>query len=378
MSGQYLNIVSFTIPFPANYGGVIDVYYKLLALKNHGIKVILHCYQYDREPAPQLEPLCEKVYYYARNTGFTAQLSFKPYIVKSRQSSELLRNLLSNSYPILFEGLHSCYFLDHPALKNHLKIYRESNIEHQYYLNLAKSERKLSHRIFFLIESLKLKFFQQVLANADLMLVVSEQDTKYLQKKFPGKKIIYLPSFHGNTEVKSLSGIGKYVLYHGNLSVAENERVAEFLIREVFEGQDIPLIIAGLNPSLQLKNLASAKGIKLTENPSDQEMSKLIQDAQINLLVTFQATGLKLKLLNTLFNGRFCLVNRQMLSGTGLEDLCVIAESATEIRNKVEQLFISEFEAQLLEKRRSILQERYSDEVNVSKMLELIQNTQPT
>ncbi len=30
---KYLNIVSFNIPYPANYGGVIDVYYKLEALR---------------------------------------------------------------------------------------------------------------------------------------------------------------------------------------------------------------------------------------------------------------------------------------------------------------------------------------------------------
>ena len=40
---KYLNIVSFNIPYPANYGGVIDVYYKLEALRACGVKLILHC-----------------------------------------------------------------------------------------------------------------------------------------------------------------------------------------------------------------------------------------------------------------------------------------------------------------------------------------------
>ena len=38
---KYLNIVSFNIPYPANYGGVIDVYYKLEALHACGVKLIL-------------------------------------------------------------------------------------------------------------------------------------------------------------------------------------------------------------------------------------------------------------------------------------------------------------------------------------------------
>ena len=35
---KYLNIVSFNIPYPANYGGVIDVYYKLEALRACGVE----------------------------------------------------------------------------------------------------------------------------------------------------------------------------------------------------------------------------------------------------------------------------------------------------------------------------------------------------
>ena len=40
---KYINIVSFNIPWPANYGGVIDVYYKMQALHKCGVKIILHC-----------------------------------------------------------------------------------------------------------------------------------------------------------------------------------------------------------------------------------------------------------------------------------------------------------------------------------------------
>ena len=66
---KYLNIVSFNIPYPANYGGVIDVYYKLEALHACGVKLILHCFEYERPHAPELESICDKVFYYKRRTG---------------------------------------------------------------------------------------------------------------------------------------------------------------------------------------------------------------------------------------------------------------------------------------------------------------------
>jgi hypothetical protein len=370
MPDNHLHIVAFSIPFPANYGGVIDVFYKLKALHKAGIKVHLHCYQYDRQEAPELSSYCESVNYYPRKTGFTSQLSLKPYIVESRQSEALLKNLLSNTYPILFEGLHSCFYINHKALQGRTLIYRESNIEHDYYFNLFKSEKNIGKKTFFLLESLKLRLYQKQLQFSSKMLVVSQTDRDYLAKLFPEKEVVYLPSFHGNREVKSLPGNGDYVLYHGNLSVAENAQAAEYLVNEVFNDTKIPLKIAGLNPSEKLYNLVNHyDNIELIPNPPKDEMEILISNAQINVLVTFQATGLKLKLLNTLYNGRWMLVNREMLAGTGLESLCEIAGNADEMKQKISSLFHTEFDQNQLLARTELLLKRFSDDENAKKLI---------
>jgi len=370
MPENHLYIVSFSIPFPANYGGVIDVFYKLKALHKAGIKIHLHCYQYDRREAVELNLYCESVNYYPRKTGIASQFSLKPYIVESRQSDDLLKNLVSDKHPILFEGLHSCYYLNHKALQGLTLIYRESNIEHDYYFNLFKSEKNPGRKAFFLLESMKLKQYQNQLKFATKMLVVSQTDRDYLAKQFPEKEVVYLPSFHGNSEVNSQPGRGDYVLYHGNLSVGENALAAEYLVKEVFNDIQVPLKIAGLNPSESLKNLvAGFKNIELIPNPPQAEMEALIKNAQINILVTFQATGLKLKLLNTLYNGRWMLVNREMLAGTGLESLCEIAADTAEMKKKVIELFNTEFDHSQLLARSELLQKRFSDEANAGKLI---------
>jgi hypothetical protein len=370
MPEKHLHIVAFSIPFPANYGGVIDVFYKLKALHEAGIKLHLHCYQYDRPVAPELNMFCESVNYYPRNTTFASQLSLKPYIVQSRQSEDLIKNLLADDHPILFEGLHSCYYLNNKALQGRTLIYRESNIEHDYYFHLFKSESSLGRKSFFLLESIKLRLFQEQLKYATKMLVVSQTDRDYLAEHFPGKDVVYLPSFHGNSQVRSLPGRGSYVLYHGNLSVSENTQAAEYLIREVFNDSPVPLKIAGLNPSDDLKNLVSKyKNIELIPNPPQTEMEELIRNAQINILVTFQATGLKLKLLNTLYNGRWMLVNHAMLEGTGLESLCEIAGNTAELKEKIISLFDTEFDQNQLLARTELLEKRFSDKANAQKLI---------
>jgi len=127
---KYLHVISFDIPYPPNYGGVIDVYYKLKALKEAGIKIHLHCFEYSRNKSAKLNDYCESVTYYKRNIYKTNLFGKTPYIVASRSTEDLINNLLKDDFPILFEGLHSCYFLSDKRLKKRKKIVRMHNIEH--------------------------------------------------------------------------------------------------------------------------------------------------------------------------------------------------------------------------------------------------------
>ncbi|MCK4407379.1 MAG: glycosyltransferase family 1 protein [Bacteroidales bacterium] len=374
MSEKHIHIVSFDIPYPPNYGGVIDVFYKIKALHQNGIKIHLHCIEYPgRDRTKELNKYCESVNYYRRKTGLSSAFSLKPYIVSSRKSEELITNLLKDDYPIIFEGLHSCFYIDDARLKNRIKIYRESNIEHRYYYNLFKVVKNLYNKFYFIIETIKLRLYQNVLKHADLMLVVSQKDTEYLQHHFKNKKVVYLPSFHRNENPDIKPGTGKYALYHGNIEVPENAHAASFLINEVFNDLDFPLVVAGMNPPEQIKKLIDSKpNVKLISNPDDEKMFELIRNAHVNVLVTFQATGLKLKLLNTLYNGRFCLVNEKMLNGTLLNDLCVIANNSFQLKNKLKTIFKDDFDEDQIELRKQKLNGLYSNKINAERLISYI------
>ncbi|MCD4663681.1 MAG: glycosyltransferase family 1 protein [Bacteroidales bacterium] len=374
MPDKNLHIISFDIPYPANYGGVIDVFYKLKSLHKKGIKIILHCFEYPgRERNEILNNFCDRIYYYPRLMGLKSAISPKPYIVSSRRSDELLRNLQKDNYPILFEGLHSCYYIDDLRIRNRLKIYRESNIEHRYYFNLFKVEKKAEKKLYYFAESFKLRLYQKVLKFADLMFVVSQEDTEYLSKMFPGNKVEYLPSFHANKEIESLTGQGEYALYNGNIEVPENAFAISFLINKVFKNIQTPLVIAGMNPPEHILKLAAGHtNVKIIANPDDKSMFELIRNAHVNVLFTFQATGLKLKLLNTLYKGRFCLVNDKMLNGTNLNELCEIGNSPDQLIEKLNILFNQDFKEENILQRKEILNLNYSNEANIDKLISLI------
>ncbi len=370
MKSKHLHIVSFDVPYPANYGGVIDVYYKLKALKKKGVKIHLHCYEYGRTKAKSLENICEKVYYYKRKMGKQQLFNSLPFVVVTRSSEKLVQNLLHDKYPILFEGLHSCYHLSDERLKKRLKIVRTHNIEHDYYKNLEKVEKRIFKKLYFRMEAKKLERFEKVLNNASHVVAISSADAKELSLRY--NNVHHITAFHPNEKVAIKEGRGNFCLYHGNLEVGENNEAALYLVNEVFSKIKIPLIIAGRKPSSELiAAIANHPHIQLKGNISTEKIDELIKEAQINVLPTFQATGIKLKLLAALFTGRHCIVNSPMIANTGLEHLCSVKDSAKEMAKEISRLFEVSFESSQAKEREASLSQNFSNTTNIKKLFEL-------
>lgn len=368
---QHLHLVSFDVPWPANYGGVIDVFFKLQALSQKGIQVHLHCYEYGRKPVDILESLCYEVNYYKRDISKKHLFKTIPYIVSSRNSEELVQRLLKDNYPILLEGLHTAGLLEDSRLKKRKISVRTHNIEHEYYLNLAKAETAVLKKYYFYNEAAKLKKYEKVLRKADQLIAISQKDMDYFSKHF--KNVSFIPAFHPHKTVQIKPGKGEYVLYHGNLSVAENFNAVRYLVTSVFSDIDIPFKVAGLNPPEHLINLiAEHSNVSLIPNPTDEELYDLISEAHINISITFQATGLKLKLLNTLYNGRFCLVNDKMLSGSALDSLCIIANDAASLKKQIKALRKKTFSQKTIQEREEKLRLLYHNGHNIDKLIKLV------
>jgi len=361
LTEKELHIISFDVPLPANYGGVIDVFYKIKALHGLGYRIHLHAYDYGRGEQPELEKYCSSVHYYKRNPSRQNLFKRKPFIVVSRNSQELHDRLMEDDHPILFEGLHSTYYLDHPDFKDRRKIVRTHNIEHEYYERLGEAEKGLFKRYYYHNEASKLKRYESILKRADAIAAISEPDRDHFQSKYDNA--YWVSAFHPFDKVHSEEGLGSYSLYHGNLAVPENDMAALFLVREVFNEGKERLIIAGNDPSLELQEeVAKSGAVELRADISTREIDDLIAHAQVNVLPTFQATGIKLKLLNALFQGRHALVNSPMVEGTGLEPHCVVADSAFEMKAKLQLLMQQEF---VPNGRKSLAGSAFSNQRNV-------------
>lgn len=325
MKPKYLHIISLDVPIPADYGGVIDIYFRAKAIKEIGVKVILHCFEYGRSTHQDFSEIADEVYFYKRRKTLLDSLKSEPFIVSTRKSETLVKRLLKDNHPILMEGHHCAGLLNDSRLKNREKFVRIHNVEWIYYKALSESKTSYWRKLFFKCESKKLKKFDSTLALADGLFCLSTTDLKYYQTI---NSASYLWPVGCSMKKKIDHPTENYALFHGNLSVAENEKALRWIVDVWVKNEfTMPLMVAGKNPRLDLKTyLEKYDFIELIQNPSNEKMTQLISAAKVNLLITFQSTGVKLKLLNALVQGKRCIVNQLMVEGTDLGRFCEVID----------------------------------------------------
>jgi glycosyltransferase involved in cell wall biosynthesis len=349
---------------------VFDLFYKIKTLHELGIKIHLHCFEYGRGKQPELNKYCEEVHYYQREKLIAGIPLRLPYIVTSRINPLLIQNLLKDHFPVLLEGIHCTYYLYHGQLNRRKVLVRLHNVEFEYYQQLAKSTNNFYKKIYYTLESRLLKKYEKIIARKAKLFAVNEKDQQTYEKVFHAKEVKFLPVFLPFNEVRSQTGTGSFCLYHGNLSVAENEKATLWLLQNGFTHLQIPFIITGKNPSSFLKTeIEKNKNVQLIENPSQEKMEELIKNAHIHLLPSFNSTGIKIKLLNALFNGRFIITNAASVEGTGLETLCQLAETPNSYIKLITELFQIPFTENEINSRKKILKTMYDNEKNAKQLI---------
>ena len=368
-----LHIICHDVPWPANYGGVVDLFYKIKALHEEGIKIKLHCFEYGRKRQDELNKYCEEVNYYERLTKWKSISFTMPYIVKSRANPLLLENLMKDDHPVLMEGIHCTAFLKSLLLSGRKVFLRLHNVEFFYYSQLFQSEKNIFKKIYFLNESMFLRQYERKLPEELLIIAVSDNDAVFYREELDKNLTTYLPVFISYTEVKSPEGVGNYCLYHGNLSVAENEKAVIWLLNKVFSLVKIPFIIAGKDPSQRLiRKIQKNQNVSIVSNPSDDELNDLIAKAQIHVLPSFNKTGIKLKLINALYNGRHCVVNDEAVEGSGLEDACHIGTTSQAIASIITQLYHHPCGVEEINLRKKLLGQIFDNRQNACRLIQLI------
>jgi len=237
-------------------------------------------------------------------------------------------------------------------------VVRMHNEESVYYKELARSAKGFFKKLYFYNESRLLKKYNYNLPADCMYVCVSQNDIRVLKNDYSLPNVEFLPTFPAWQRVTGEEGVGNLCLYHGNLSVPENEEAALWLVCKVFTKVRVPFVIAGKKPSKRLQKVAHlCQHTCLVADPSETEMNDLIRKAHINVLPCFnkRITGIRLKLLHALFQGRHCVVNDPMVAGTGLEPTCHIGTNANAFASIITQLSHQPFVIEEIRLRKQLL-----------------------
>lgn len=371
---KFLHIVCLDVPWPADYGGAIDMMNRIMMLKKLGIGIHLHYFSYNERGTPnELNQFCETINVYERETGHKGFSFNLPYIISSRNNQKLVTNLQKDDYPILLEGIHCTGILSYLNTANRKIVVRMHNEESVYYKELARSTPGFLKKLYFYNESRLLKKYNHHLSNDCVYACVSQKDITILKDDYSLDKVEFLPTFPAWQKVTGEEGIGNLCLYHGNLSVPENEEAALWLICKVFTKARVPFVIAGKKPSRRLQKMAHlCQHTCLVADPTETEMDDLIRKAHINVLPCFNKniTGIRLKLLHALYQGRHCVVNDPMVAGTGLETACHVGTNATAFASIIMQLYHQPFGEEEIKLRKQLLCSTYDNEKNTRQLIQ--------
>ena len=114
------------------------------------------------------------------------------------------------------------------------------------------------------------------------------------------------------------------------------------------------------------------KRIKLVADPDDKEMTDLIKSAHINVVYSLIDTGIKLKLLYSLYLGRFCIVNKIAVQGNELNEICKIVSEKYSLNQLVTNSFNQVFTLKEVEERKQILLKEFDNYKNAQSIFNLI------
>ena len=373
---KHIHIVAFDVPYPPVYGGIIDLYFQLKALHQIGVKISYHCFYYEgnNPPNDRLNLFSDKVFYYHRKKHVGKMVMSKwPFIVATRNDKELLKNLQLDDSPIIFSGLQSCFYLNHSVLKNRLKFVRTHNIEHDYYRGLANVEINKLKKQYFLWEAKKLEKFENILSHCQGIFSIAKMDVDHFQQYAPTHHSP--PFFRFKKRKNDFEPTPLYGLFQGNLSVGENIETVQYICEYIVPKTKHQIIIAGKDPSAEVIALCKKfDNLQLIASPSQDKMSELIENAQVNLLFTKQQTGIKLKLLHALAIGKHIIINSKMDDQGLFKPLCHIEDNPETIHSLFEEFMNIPYSAMMYEERQKLFLEMFNNERNAKQTMDIITN----
>jgi hypothetical protein len=120
------------------------------------------------------------------------------------------------------------------------------------------------------------------------------------------------------------------------------------------------------------KLIKNQPNITFAHLKTQNQLAVLLSSAQMNVMLSFQQSGTKLKTINALHKSRHCIVNSNMVDDPEILALCTVANTQDEFRAAIEELRFVEFTDDIQDEREVVFDRVLSDDSNAHKIANYI------
>ena len=352
-------------------GGVFTWYLVDHLCKNHKVTLYTRAHQKEGKELQQINSIFENIHYIeytdAKESTILKKLST---IISYLYFYKMVRKKLKNkNYDLIqIEYSESVFFLG--KLYSKLVLNLHDVVGLRYAREIENQNNNLLRYISY-FKKLLYEFLENYsIRKTDLIFVRTGFEKRYLNTRFPNKRIEIVPLMMGAVDNSQISSTTKrnvnLLLFTGALDRKYNEETAVYIATKIFpliskHLPEIKLILGGNNPSEKLKKMtAESDRISLTGYIKD--FDQLYQSGGIFISPVFSGGGMLYKNLQAMWFGLPVITttfgNLGINAKNGLEIL--IGDNSAEIIDLVKQLQDKDFYQKISQNGKYLVRHKYN------------------
>ena len=338
-----ITLIAHIMPYPPFHGGRIDIWRRLKAFANCGVKLQLISWFYHPpkpEELAEIQKYTQQIYLIpfkrtpvalARRiiNLFSYPLEVTSRIVRGKELSTLLAQVEAFNPDVIFlDGIHGGEIATHLSKTlNVPMVTRSHNVEHLYHQRLlasARGWRKLRKKLSLTnLES----YEKNLLRNSIRFYDISVDDLKYWQEKQGLTNGRWLPPLIDLSENKTSERVNEKfnhdftydIVFLGNLKLENNVAGVIWFLTEVMPAirlqlPSVKVLIAGLDPVNKIKQLCKdTEGVELKINPSSS--TEVYSSGRVLINPVAVGSGVSIKSIEMLASGQPIVSTPQGLAG---------------------------------------------------------------
>lgn len=319
--------VSPDFPYPANHGGRVDIWGRMIALRRMNCDVDLIATYNKIPPLNDLDKVrgyASSVRLVRRSSNWRGVLSSRPIQYESRKG--LADVPLQDEYDIvLLEGESTAAILDNLSLRAKATILRVQNDEAEYQRQMARSTKSIFRKLYYRQEAIRYeKFSRSIFSRVDQIWFISEDMLKAQPKEHHNKSCFIPGGLEAIQPIEPFTG-SRQVIFVGTLSIATNQEAIRWYLESVhvclLNIPNYTFLVAGNTRGHDLTEfisfIRSHAAVRILTDVDD--LTPLYQQSRVFVNPMQGGTSVKMKTLNAAQYGLPIVTTSVGNEGTGFK-----------------------------------------------------------